>query len=72
MNKQIKNGLVAVGAMLVTGIAFAADADPGLDAIGGLGARAATYIAAAAAAAVVVAGGFWGISMMKKTFSRAG
>ena len=72
MNKNIQRGLVAVGAMVLTGVAMAADADPGLDAINGLTARATSYITAAAAVAVVVAGGFWGISFMKKAFSRAG
>lgn len=73
---NVKQSVKHIGAvalsMAFAGAAMAADPDPGLDAISGLGARASTYIAAAAAAAVVVAGGFWGIKMMKKAFSRAG
>ena len=45
--------------------------DPGVDAINELSGKATSYIAAAFAVAVLVAGGFWGISMMKKAFSRA-
>jgi hypothetical protein len=72
MNKNIKHGLALVVSLAFTGLAMAADPDPGLDAISGLATRAAAYIAAAAAVALVVAGGFWGITFMKKAFSRAG
>lgn len=67
--KQVAAAALLIG---VTGAAFAAGEDPGLDAISALAVKAGTYIAAAAAAAVVIAGGFWGIGMMKKAFSRAG
>lgn len=82
---RINNKLVAVATsakakqigaaallIAVSGAAFAAGEDPGLDAINELGTKAGTYIAAAAAAAAVIAGGFWAIGMMKKAFSRAG
>jgi len=71
MNKHFKRGLVAVAALGVAGGAMAAG-DPGVDAITALSATAQTYITAAFGVAVLVAGGFWGISMMKKAFSRAG
>lgn len=70
MNKNLKRGLVVVGSALAAGSAMAAD--PGVDAITALSATATSYITAAFAVAVLVAGGFWGISMMKKAFSRAG
>jgi hypothetical protein len=70
MNKNLKRGLVAVAGAAVGGSAMAADA--GVDAITALSATAQLYITAAFAVAVLVAGGFWGISMMKKAFSRAG
>lgn len=70
MNKNIKRGLAAVGAVVLSGSAMAAD--PGIDAITALSATATTYITAAFGVAVLVAGGFWGISMMKKAFSKAG
>ncbi|PMQ16340.1 hypothetical protein JaAD80_10800 [Janthinobacterium sp. AD80] len=57
--------------MAATGAAFAAG-DPGVDAITALSTQAQTYITAAFAVAVLVAGGFWGIKMMKKAFSKAG
>ena len=50
---------------------MAAD-DPGVAAITALSTTAQTYITAAFGVAVLVAGGFWGISMMKKAFSKAG
>lgn len=68
---KINKVAVAVGALLITGAAMAAD-DPGVVAIQGLSATAQTYITAAFGVAVLVAGGFWGISMMKKAFSKAG
>lgn len=70
MNKNIIRGLVLVGAIGAAGAA-SAQAD-GVAAITALSATATTYITAAFAVAVVVAGGFWGIKMMKKAFSRAG
>lgn len=70
-SSSVQKAYAAVFAVAASGAAMAAD-DPGLDAIGELATRAGGYITAAAAAAVVVAGGFWGISMMKKAFSRAG
>ncbi|MGK5038777.1 major coat protein [Janthinobacterium sp. GB1R12] len=71
MNKNIMRGLALVGAVAVSGVAAAAD-DPGVAAIQGLSGQATTYITAAFAVAVLVAGGFWGIKMMKKAFSKAG
>lgn len=70
MNKNIKRGLVAVGAAAASGVALATD--PGVDAITALSATAQTYITAAFGVAVLVAGGFWGIKMMKKAFGKAG
>ncbi|MBA5687246.1 major coat protein [Rugamonas apoptosis] len=70
MNKNIKRGLIAAGALVASGAALAAD--PGVDAITALSATAQTYITASFGVAVLVAGGFWGIKMMKKAFSRAG
>lgn len=71
--------ITAVRAAVITGVmaAIAAPgasfaADPGVDAITALSAQATTYITAAFAVAVLVAGGFWGIKMMKKAFSKAG
>lgn len=70
MNKNIQRGLVLVGVVAASSSAFAVD--PGVDAITALSATATTYISAAFAVAVLVAGGFWGIKMMKKAFSKAG
>ena len=69
MNKNIQRGLVAVGALAGTALAHA---DAGTDAIDALATTATSYISAAFAVAVLVAGGFWGIKMMKKAFSKAG
>ena len=71
MNKNIQKGLVAVGALVVAASA-SATGDPGVDAITALSGTATTYITAAFGVAVLVAGGFWGIKMMKKSFSKAG
>ena len=71
MNKNIQRGLALVGAVVVSNAALAAD-DPGIAAIGALSGTATSYITAAFAVAVLVAGGFWGIKMMKKAFSKAG
>lgn len=68
---NIKKLSAAAALVLVSGAAMAAD-DPGVTAITALSATATTYITAAFGVAVLVAGGFWGISMMKKAFSRAG
>lgn len=70
MNKNVQRGLAAIAAIGVSGAAMADDA--GVTAINGLAATATTYITAAFAVAVLVAGGFWGIKMMKKAFSKAG
>lgn len=70
MNQNIKRGLVAVGSMVASGMALADD--PGVAAITALSTTAQTYITAAFGVAVLVAGGFWGIKMMKKAFSKAG
>lgn len=70
MNKNIIRGLALVGAIGVAGAASAQE--EGVVAISALSATATSYITAAFAVAVVVAGGFWGIKMMKKAFSRAG
>jgi hypothetical protein len=71
MNKNIQRGLMAVGVLVAAGSAVAAD-DPGITAINALSGTATSYITAAFAVAVLVAGGFWGIRMMKKAFSKAG
>lgn len=71
MNKNIQRGLALVGVLAVSGSAMAAD-DQGVAAITALSGTATTYISAAFAVAVLVAGGFWGIKMMKKAFSKAG
>jgi hypothetical protein len=63
---------VAVTGMVLTGLAMAQTADPGVDAITDLSGKATTYITAAFGVAVLIAGGFWGIKMMKKSFSKAG
>jgi hypothetical protein len=70
MNANVKKGLIAVSAMALSSAAWADD--PGVTAINALSAQATTYITAAFAVAVLVAGGFWGIKMMKKAFSKAG
>lgn len=67
----MSNRFHAVAFAVATGAAFAAD-DPGVAAITALSSSATTYITAAFAVAVLVAGGFWGIKMMKKSFSKAG
>lgn len=73
MNKNIQRGLALVGALSFAGVASAAGAgDEGIAAIGELSGTASSYITAAFAVAVLVAGGFWGIKMMKKAFSKAG
>lgn len=69
--KFINNLLATLISFMFAGLAMAQTTDPGVEAIEGLSAKATTYIAAAFAVAVLVAGGFWGISMMKKAFSRA-
>jgi hypothetical protein len=71
MKKIVQKGLLAFGAIVTSASAFA-DPDPGVDAITALSATAQTYITAAFGVAVLVAGGFWGIKMMKKAFSKAG
>jgi hypothetical protein len=71
MNKNIQRGLALVGVLAVSSSAMAAD-DQGVAAITALSGTATTYISAAFAVAVLVAGGFWGIKMMKKAFSKAG
>ena len=65
-----KVAATAVG-MVMTGVVMAQTADPGIAAIGELETKATSYITAAFAVAVLVAGGFWGIAMMKKAFSKA-
>lgn len=71
MKKTIQRGLVVVTGSVSSAAVFAAD-DPGVAAINGLASTATSYITAAFAVAVLVAGGFWGIKMMKKAFSKAG
>jgi hypothetical protein len=68
----MKKTALFVGAIAASTASFAQAADPGVDAITALSAQATTYITAAFAVAVLVAGGFWGIKMMKKAFSKAG
>ena len=60
-------GLTTLG---LSGLALADDS--GVAAITALKTEGETYISAAFAVAVVIAGGFWGIKMMKKAFSKAG
>lgn len=69
MKKIVSRVVVGVGSLAAVGAASAQD---GVSAITDLGATATTYITAAFAVAVIVAGGFWGIKMMKKAFSKAG
>jgi hypothetical protein len=70
-----KQNLARVGvvgaAVLVSGAAMAAD-DPGVAAITALSAQAGTYITATFGVAVVIAAGFWGVTFMKKAFTKAG
>jgi hypothetical protein len=72
--KLIKQKIsVAAALAFMSAVAMAQTAaDPGIDAINELSGKATSYIAAAFAVAVLVAGGFWGIRMMKKAFSKAG
>lgn len=72
MKASIKKVLFAVGVAAISASSFAQSTDPGVAAITALSAQATTYITAAFAVAVLVAGGFWGIKMMKKAFSKAG
>lgn len=72
MKKMIQKTVVASSALVVSGFSLAADTDPGIAAINALSSTASTYITAAFGVAVLVAGGFWGITMMKKAFSKAG
>jgi hypothetical protein len=66
---KLKQIAVAVGAVALSGVAMAADL-PGVAEIEQLKTDAVVYISAATAAVVVVAGGFWAISMIKRTFSK--
>lgn len=61
---------VAVTSLALSGLAMA-QTDPGVDAINQLSGKATSYTTAAFAVASLVAGAFWGISMMKKAFSKA-
>lgn len=70
MKIETRKGLMAAAALATSASAMAAD--PGVDAITALSATAQLYITAAFGVAVLVAGGFWGIKMMKKAFSKAG
>ncbi|CAL61691.1 hypothetical protein HEAR1524 [Herminiimonas arsenicoxydans] len=74
MLKQIQEKLL-FGLFMLLGLVSSAMAavgdDPGVDAINALSGKATLYITASFAVAVLVAGGFWGIAMMKKAFSRA-
>jgi hypothetical protein len=78
MNKLLKarNKITAATTLALVGTGHAmaqtTGTDPGVEAINGLASQATTYITAAFAVAVLVAGGFWGIKMMKKAFSKAG
>ena len=71
MNQTAKRIAAALAITAVSASAMAAG-DPGVDAITALSGTATQYITAAFGVAVVVAGGFWGIGIMKKAFSRAG
>ena len=70
--KQKISVAVALAFMSAVAMAQTTGTDPGIEAINGLSSKATSYIAAAFAVAVLVAGGFWGIKMMKKAFSKAG
>ncbi len=70
LKNRAAQSAVAISAIVGSGAAMAAD--EGVAAITALSATATTYISAAFAVAVLVAGGFWGIKMMKKAFSKAG
>lgn len=70
MKKTYIRSAAVLSMLAVSGAALADDA--GVTAINGLAATATTYISAAFSVAVLVAGGFWGIRMMKKAFSKAG
>jgi len=68
-----KRAAAGASLALVSAASFAqVTPDAGVTAINDLSARATEYIGAAFAVAVLVAGGFWGIKMMKKAFSKAG
>jgi hypothetical protein len=69
--RHLSTAAVLAASLAVSASAFAAG-DPGVDAITALSSTAQTYITAAFGVAVLVAGGFWGIRMMKKAFSKAG
>lgn len=68
MKKNYIRSVVVLSALAASGAAFADDA--GVTAINGLAATATSYIQAAFSVAVLIAGGFWGIRMMKKAFSK--
>lgn len=70
MTKNIARGLALVAVFAASGAALADD--PGVTAITALQTTGTSYIAAAFGVAVLIAGGFWGIKMMKKAFSKAG
>ena len=74
MKKYVKKAALAVSAVAVSASSFAQQVptDPGITAINGLASTATGYITAAFAVAVLVAGGFWGITMMRKAFNKAG
>lgn len=70
----LKVSAIPALALVTAGHAMAQEnaADIGVQAITDLSGKATSYIAAAFTVAVLVAGGFWGIKMMKKAFSKAG
>lgn len=70
MHKNLARAAAAVSLAAVSVSSFAAD--QGTDAINALGAQATTYITAAFTVSILVAGGFWGITMMRKAFKKAG
>lgn len=77
MKKNLQSKVVAFStAAALLGASAVARADDasttGVAAITALGATGTTYITAAFGVAIIVAGGFWGIKMMKKAFSKAG
>lgn len=61
---------VTATSLVLSAVAMA-QTDPGVDAINNLSGKATSYTTAAFSVAVLVAGAFWGISMMKKAFSKA-
>lgn len=73
VSNKVRAQVAALIALSLAGANAMAQAvpDQGVQAITDLSSKATSYITAAFTVAVLVAGGFWGISMMKKAFSKA-